>query len=230
MKILAIGDPHLENLQKMVERFHYPPDYIEQVARNLTSESPPADLLLIAGDLVWGNDFTAVLEELQTLQAFQAENICFIEGNHDWPWLPKISKMHELFNSPNFYFLSGRTFVLENVGICGACGTNRESTRKARELSLLQKSLRELASKDFDIGICLMHFPPCSQVFHNPEVSFAEDDFFALIEESSIINKVVYGHIHKDQQFKINLNLKLDGIELYNTAIDYYDWQPVRIL
>ena len=180
MKIISIGDAHLGNLQKMVEQFHYPPNYIEQVTRNIKAENPPADLLLIAGDLVWNKDFSEVLEELKTLQAFQAENICFIEGNHDWPWLLKISKMHELFNSPNFYFLSGRTFVLENVGICGACGTNRESTRKARELSLLQKSLNELAGKDFDTGICLMHFPPSSQIFKNPGESFAEDDFFAL--------------------------------------------------
>lgn len=230
MKILAIGDPHLGDLQKMVERFHYPPNYIEQVAQHIASTSPRADLLLISGDLVWDKAFTAVLEDLQTLQAFQANNICFIEGNHDWPWLPEISKMQKLYNTPNFYFLSGRTFVIEDVGICGACGTHHESTRKARELSLLQKSLNELARKDFDTGICLMHFPPSSQVFQNPEDSFAEDDFFALIEEFGIINKVVYGHIHLDHHLKINLYLKLDGIELYNTAIDYHQWQPVKIL
>ncbi len=230
MNILAIGDPHLGNLQKMVERFHYPPNYIEQVARNLKAESPPVDLLLIAGDLVWGKDFSEVLKEFQTLQAFQAKKICFVEGNHDWPWIPEINKMQELFNTPKFYFLSGRAFVLEDVGICGACGTNRESTRKARELKLLQKSLTELARKDFKTGICLMHFPPCSQIFHNPEESFAEDDFLSIIEESGIIDKVVYGHIHLDQLFKINLYLKVDGIELYNTAIDYHNWQPVKIL
>jgi predicted phosphohydrolase len=75
-----------------------------------------------------------------------------------------------------------------------------------------------------------MHFPPCSEVFKDPEQSFAEDDFFALIEESGIINKIVFGHIHRDQMFKINLYLKISGIELYSVAIDYHDWQPVHIL
>ncbi len=230
MKILAIGDPHLGNLEKMIERFHYPPNYMEQLAKNISSEVPLADLLLIAGDLVWNNDFIHIIEELKTLQALQARHICFIDGNHDWPWLLDLSKMYELYNLPSFFFLSGRTIVFDNVGICGACGTTRESPRKTRELNLLQNSLNELASKDIDIGICLMHYPPSSQIFKDPDQSFAEDTFFSLIEESGIIDKVVFGHIHKDQQFKINLYLKIDDIELYSVAIDYFDWHPVRIL
>lgn len=230
MKIIAIGDPHLGNLAKMVEKFHYPPDYIERVAKRIAAETPQADLLLIAGDLVWNKDFSEVLEELETLQAFQAKKICFVEGNHDWPWLPEYSVMYELFSTPRFYFMSGRTFVLNRVGVCGACGADRESTRKSRELHVLQKALNELSRADIDLGICLMHYPPTSQIFKDPEQSFVDDDFFSLIEESGIINKVVYGHVHKDQLFKINLYLKIDGIELYNTAIDYHDWQPVRML
>ncbi len=230
MKILAIGDPHLGNRQKMVERFHYPPDYMEQVAKSIATATPPADLLLIAGDLVWNEDFSEVIEELKTLHAFEVKNICFVEGNHDWPWLPEYSKMYELFNTPRFYFMSGRTFIFNKVGVCGACGADRESTRKSRELHILQKALYELSRADIDLGICLMHFPPSSQIFKDPEQSFAEDDFFSLIEESGVINKVIYGHIHRDQPFKINLYLKINGIELYNTAIDYHDWQTVTIL
>lgn len=230
MKILAIGDPHLGDLEKMVNRFKYPSDYFEQVGLNLIAENPPPDLLLVAGDLVWRKAFTEVLAELKTIEDLEVPNICFVEGNHDWPWLPEYATMYELFNSSKFYFLSGRTFIQEAVGICGACGSDRESPRKNRELLILQKSLNELSKTDIRTGICLMHFPPTSQIFKNPEQSFAEDALFSLIEESGIIQKVVYGHVHKDQLFKVNLYLKINNIELYNTAIDYHDWQPVRIL
>ena len=230
MKVLAIGDPHLGDHEKMVNRFHYPTDYFEQVTRNIEAESPPADLLLVAGDLVWSNELTYGLEGLRPIQDIQVPNISFVEGNHDWPWLPELSKMYELYDSPEFYFVSGRVFVLDRVGVCGVCGADRESTRKSRELQVLKKALNELSRVDIDVGICLMHFPPSSHIFKNPEEAFAEDEFFSLIEESGIINKVVYGHIHKDQIFKVSLYLKVDGIELYNTAIDYHDWQPVRIV
>ncbi len=230
MKVLAIGDPHLGNLEKMVNRFHYPPDYFEQVAKNIAAEAPPPDLLLIAGDLVWQKNYVAALTQLQPLQALQARNICFIEGNHDWPWLPSFSTMYDLYSAPEFYFVSGRAFILGNIGVCGVCGTNRESPRKTRELQVLQKALNALSRADFKVGICLMHYPPTSQIFKNPEESFAEDHYFDLIEEFGIIDKIVYGHIHKDQEFKINLYMKIDNIELYNTSIDYYDWTPVKIL
>ncbi|MHA1428558.1 MAG: hypothetical protein ACTSQI_21450, partial [Candidatus Helarchaeota archaeon] len=96
-------------------------------------------------------------------------------------------------------------------------------------LRLLENALTELARADIALGICLMHYPPSSDIFRNPEESFAEDQYFSLIEESGIIDKVVYGHIHKDHNLKINLYMKVDGIELYETAIDYFDWNPVQI-
>ncbi|MHA1360241.1 MAG: metallophosphoesterase [Candidatus Helarchaeota archaeon] len=210
MQILAIGDPHLGDLEKMVSKFHYPRNYFEQVARNLAATTPSADLLLIAGDLVWNKPFDEIIEHLNMLRALKAKNICFIDGNHDWPWLLKLSKMYELYNDPQFFFVSGRTFLFEDVGICGACGTDAWSPRKVRELRLLENALTELARADIALGICLMHYPPSSDIFRNPEES-------------------VYGHIHKDHNLKINLYMKVDGIELYETAIDYFDWNPVQI-
>ncbi len=230
MKILAIGDPHLGDLEKMVNRFHYPRDYFEQVARNIAAENPPVDLLLIAGDLVWNKPFDEIIPYLDMLHALDAKNICFIDGNHDWPWLLELSKMYELYNTPEFFFLSGRTFYFEDIGVCGACGTDAYSSRKARELRILENSLNELARADIASGICVMHYPPSSDIFQNPEESFADDAYFWMIQESGIIDKVVYGHIHRNHNLSINLNMKIDGIELYETAIDYHDWKPVRIL
>lgn len=228
MKIIAIGDPHLGSLEKMVQRFHYPTDYMEQVAKNIAAEIPPADILLIAGDLVWNRDFIEATHELQSLQDLQAQNICFVEGNHDH-WVPEYSKMYELYDTPSFFFLSGRSYIFEDIGVCGIRGCNQESPRKTRELYLLQKALNELNQAHINVSICVIHYPPTSQIFKNPVESFAEDQFFALLEEFGI-NKIVYGHLHTDQPFKINSYMKIDDIELYCTSIDYFNWKPVKIL
>ena len=228
MKIIAIGDPHLGNTEKMVERFHYPPNYFEQLSHNIELESPIADLLIIAGDLVWGTDFTDAVDQLDALQTLKAKNICFIEGNHDW-WLPQYSTMYAFFKSPSFYFLSGRIFILENVGICGIRGTDKEASTKARELRLLENALTGLSKAAINLAICVIHFPPTSLIFQNPDESFAEDHYFDLMEEFGV-NKVVYGHFHRDQNYKINPYLKIDDIELYCTSIDYFNWTPVRII
>jgi len=228
MKIIAIGDPHLGKTEKMVQRFHYPPNYFEQLTHNIDIETPPADLLLIAGDLVWSSEFSEAVDQLDALQQLKAANICFIEGNHDW-WIPQYSTMYVFFNTPSFYFLSGRTFILENIGICGIRGTDKDASTKVRELRLLESALAELSKAPISLAICIIHFPPTSQVFKNPNESFAEDNYFALMEEFGI-NKIVYGHCHIDQDYKITPYLKIDNIELYCTSIDYFNWTPVRIL
>jgi predicted phosphohydrolase len=203
---------------------------MDQVAQNIARETPPADLLLIAGDLVWNSSYTEIMEHLKSLQALQARNICFIEGNHDhWVYLWGYSMMYQLFNTPQFYFLSGKTFILEDVGICGIRGSEKSSSRKTREFLLLQKALNELNRANLNLTICLIHYPPSSQIFKNPAESFAEDQYFDLMEEFGI-NKVVYGHMHTDLNLKINSFMKIDNIELYCTSIDYFNWQPVRIL
>ncbi|MHA1266521.1 MAG: metallophosphoesterase [Candidatus Helarchaeota archaeon] len=226
MRIIAISDPHLGNLEKMVNKFHYPPNYFEQVAQNVAAER--ADLLLIAGDLIWAEEYTDAFPELHHLQNLQAKTICFIEGNHDL-WVLPYSQMYNLYNSPNFYFTSGRSLIFENIGICGIRGSEQGAPYITRELHLLQKALQELVRAEIEIAICLIHYPPTSLIFKNPEDSFAEDHYFALMEEYGI-NKVVYGHIHADHQLPINLYMKIDEVELYCTSIDYFNWQPVQIL
>ncbi|MFX1297693.1 MAG: metallophosphoesterase [Promethearchaeota archaeon] len=227
MKIIAIGDPHLGNLEKMVNKFHYPPNYFEQIAKNIATEIPSADLLLIAGDLVWNRDFSEATQELQPLQNLQVRNICFVEGNHDH-WVTQYSTMYELYNTSSFYFLSGRNFFIENVGICGIRGTEKNSSLTMSEFRHLENCLKRLTNSDINLAICVIHFPPTSLIFKNPEDSFAEDQYFALMEEYGI-NKIVYGHLHAGT-YKINLYMKIDNIELYCTSIDFFNWKPVKIL
>ncbi|HUY01427.1 MAG TPA: metallophosphoesterase [Candidatus Deferrimicrobium sp.] len=226
MKIFAIGDPHLGNLEKMIQRFNYPPNYFTQLADNIARENP--DILLIAGDLTWNKDFSDATTDLQSLQSLKAGNICFIEGNHD-AWLPDYSQMYQIYNTSHFYFLSGRTFYHEKIGICGIRGTDKDAPQTTREIKLIENALRDLSKADIDLAICVIHHLPTSQIFKNPEESFAEDHYFTLMEEYNI-NKVVYGHAHEDHNVKINLYMKVDSIELYCCSIDYFNWSPVRIL
>ena len=125
--------------------------------------------------------------------------------------------------------INGPLFIIENVGICGIRGCEKDSPYKIRELTHLQNALNKLSRAEIDLAICMLHYPPCSSIFKNPEESFAEDHLFDLMVEHNI-NKIVYGHLHSDQPFKINLHLKVENIDLYCTSIDYFNWQPIRIL
>jgi len=244
--IYAISDPHLP-VQTQVRKFNVPHNYFQQIKNQLKRVNP--DILLIAGDLVWGSDISEIQEELENLRELPGKFKFFVEGNHDM-WVDRLSpdyseaqqKMYELFSSPKFFYIGGRATIISlnsiKVGICGARGfafdpyeipiVDKKTFRK-NELESLEKALTEF--KDITkidktiINLCLMHYPPTMSVFKKNRIE--NEEFFELIHDSEIINKVVFGHAHLDEDLR--LYTKKEKIELYCATIDRNNYNAIKV-
>jgi predicted phosphohydrolase len=85
--IFAISDLHLPT-QTQISKYGAPSDYFQQVSNYLEQINP--DILLIAGDLVWGSDISEIQAELDLLRELPGKLKFFIEGNHDI-WVDRLS-------------------------------------------------------------------------------------------------------------------------------------------
>ncbi|MCP6719394.1 MAG: metallophosphoesterase [Patescibacteria group bacterium] len=245
--IFAISDPHLPT-QTQINKYRVPFDYFQQVINHLESVNP--DILLIAGDLVWGSDIAEIQVELDLLQNLPGKLKFFIEGNHDL-WVDRLAtsysevqqKMYERFSTSNFFYIGGRASIVSKgsikVGICGARGfafdqyekpIENELLFRQNELESLDKSLIELKSKikteHTTVNLCLMHYPPTISVFENQGIK--DEKFIEQIQNIEIINKVIFGHVHVEEDLR--LYTTKENIELYCATIDRNNYNAVKIL
>ncbi|KKL65991.1 hypothetical protein LCGC14_2149450 [marine sediment metagenome] len=245
--IFAISDPHLP-IQTQINKYKVPSDYFQQVINHLESVNP--DILLIAGDLVWGSDITEIQADLDLLRNLPGKLKFFIEGNHDL-WVDRLSisyseaqqKMYERFSTSKFYYIGGRASIVSidsiKVGICGARGfafdpyekpIENELLFRKNELESLDKSLYELKNKikieHTAINLCLMHYPPTNSVFKNQEIE--DEKFIEHIQNTEIINKVIFGHVHIEENLR--LYTKKESLELYCATIDRNNYNAIKIL
>ncbi|MFX0148948.1 MAG: metallophosphoesterase [Candidatus Hodarchaeota archaeon] len=244
--VFAISDTHLP-VRIQVKKFGYPFDYFEQVREHLLKFNP--ELLLIAGDFSWESNFKRGLATLETIEELPGSKKVFIEGNHDTFCHRDIHRemLCKLFNKEDFYFLSGRALIvdvnkgdadaLRKIGLCGAmgwmvhpraCGTD-DLIMFQRQFDVLKTSLNQLEKlRDnnlSDFNICLIHHPPTYDIYTDHRIG--DDSYFTLIKEYKFINAIIYGHIHKENRFKIYK--KISGIDLYCSAIDQLGFKAIRI-
>ncbi len=244
--IYAISDPHLPT-KVQISKFGAPADYFQQVSNHLEQLKP--DILLIAGDLAWGNEISEIQAELDLLRELPGKLKFFIEGNHDI-WVDRLNpiyseaqqKMYELFSSSKFFYIGGRATIVSinsiKVGICGARGFAFDEYEKPiedeflfrrNELESLKKSLFELKNlletEPTTINLCLMHYPPIVSAFKNHRIG--DEEFIKHIHNTEIINKVIFGHIHLDEDLR--LYTKKEKIELYCATIDRNNYNATKV-
>jgi predicted phosphohydrolase len=244
--IYAISDPHLP-VDVQVSKYHVPSDYFQHLHDFLAKKKP--EILLIAGDLIWGSEFPSVQHELELIRKLPGKYKFFIEGNHDL-WVDHLGSnldearqwMYEKYSTPDFYYLSGRAFIVSvgsvKIGLCGAQGfaydqnktpTDVDKQRRDYELQQLDRaltSLRELTKKNpTQLNICLIHYPPTVSVFEFPRKE--DNEFFNRIRASGIIHKIVYGHVHIEKDLKVFCQNA--GVELYCASIDRNNYEGIKI-
>ncbi len=244
--IFAISDLHLPT-QTQISKYGAPSDYFQQVSNHLEQINP--DILLIAGDLVWGSDISEIQAELDLLRELPGKLKFFIEGNHDI-WVDRLStsyseaqqKMYERFSTSKFFYIGGRASIVSinsiKVGICGARGfafdpyekpIEDELLFRKNELESLDKSLFELKNiiktEHTTINLCLMHYPPTVSVFKNHRIG--DEEFIKHIHDTEIINKVIFGHVHIDEDLR--LYTKKEKIELYCATIDRNNYNAIKV-
>jgi len=244
--IFAISDPHLP-IQTQIHKFNAPKDYFQRIINHLEHVNP--DILLIAGDLIWGTDISEIQKELDILQNLPGKFKFFIEGNHDI-WVDRLSpayseaqqKMYKLFSSPEFFYIGGRASIISlnsiKIGICGARGFAFDEYEKPiedeflfrkNELESLKRSLNELKNivktEHTTINLCLMHYPPTISVFKEERIG--DDGFINYIHDTEIINKVIFGHIHIEEDLR--LYTKKEEIELYCATVDRNNYTAIKV-
>ena len=244
--IFAISDPHLPT-QTQIHKYNAPKDYFQQVIDHLERMSP--DILLIAGDLIWGSDISEIQNELDILQNLPGKFKFFVEGNHDL-WVDRLSptyseaqkKMYKLFSSPEFFYIGGRAIIVSlnsiKIGICGARGFAFDQYEKPiedevlfrkNELESLKRSLVQfknlVKTEDTAINLCLMHYPPTISVFEKSRIG--DEEFIKYIHDTKLINKVIFGHIHLEEDLRIYTKKK--EIELYCATIDRNNYKPIKV-
>ncbi|MHA1283654.1 MAG: metallophosphoesterase [Promethearchaeota archaeon] len=185
-KIFAISDLHLP-IHIQIKKFKYPVYYYNRIIEHLEKFKP--DLLIIAGDFSYENNYRRGLNILFEIKDLPGIKKVFIEGNHDTFCHSEEIKaeLYEIFNMEEFYYLSGRAIIIElkddinktkRIGLCGAMGwmfdqysnTIDDEIMLHREYKNLKKSLdslQKLVDKEgaTDFNICVLHHPPTYQIF-----------------------------------------------------------------
>ena len=246
VSIYAISDPHLP-VKTQVSKFNVPTDYFQRVSSHLEQVNP--DILLIAGDLVWGLDISEIKVELNLIRELPGKFKFFVEGNHD-SWVDRLNqtysnaqkKMYELFSTLDFYYIGGRARIVTldtiKIGICGARGFAFDNYEKPivdenlfrkNELESLDKSLSELKdinkTEKIAYNICLLHYPPTMSIYKKKRKG--DEEFINHIHETKLVNKIIFGHIHLDED--LQLYSKNKDIELLCTTLDKNNYLAVRV-
>ena len=255
--IFAIADIHLP-VQTQVLKFGVPPDYFHRISQYLLLKNP--EVLLIAGDLVWGDDIRNVQAELSQIKSLPSKIKFFIEGNHDL-WVDRLGdsyfetqqQMYDRFSTPSFFYIGGRASIITldvnnaidgmkkdpiKIGICGARGfafdpnkspTGDDFILRNSELESLDQALSHLKAlletEDTLMNFCIVHFPPTTQIFSDHRSG--DEEFLQRIQNSGIIDRVVFGHVHVDDYLR--LYTRLNHLELFCATTDRRNYGAVKV-
>lgn len=230
MQIFSISDLHLSGkTDKPMDVFGAGwENHFEKIKNDWQSKVADEDIVLICGDVSWGNALEEGLYDLQALKDLRGKKI-FIRGNHDF-WWNGITKLRRAAPDDSFYFLQNDCVKIGNVIVCGSRGwtcpgsadyTDRDEKlylREAERFRLCFKEVKKLRGEG-DRVIAMIHYPPFSA--KSPDTAFTE-----LFEENGV-EKAVFGHIHGEAYFP--LRTVKGGIEYVLTSCDKVNFTLQKI-
>jgi len=229
MKVFAISDPHLSfTVNKPMTIFgeHWN-NYWDIICEDWKKKVTKDDIVLVAGDISWGNNFEESKADIDALAALPG-TIVIGKGNHDY-WWSSMAKM-KAWLPKNIIPLYNNCLRFNNVLVCGTRLWNVYPNATEEDKRILQKheiprlnlslEAMEKERKEGDKVICMLHFPPF-------DLSYQENEFTKLFEEHKI-DKVVYGHLHGDV-CKTFPYKNINGIDYYLTACDQVNHHLVTI-
>jgi uncharacterized protein len=226
--IYAISDLHLSlSNNKPMDIFgdiwknHH--DKIKQNWLNLVKED---DLVLISGDISWAMKFDDADKDLCFIEALPGKKIV-IQGNHDY-WWDSAAKLNERYKSISF--IKNNYFTYKDYAICGARGwvcpndtlfTKHDMKIYNREKGRLEASLSMAKKEGFNKYIVMLHYPPTNNK--------KEDSCFIDTIKKYEVEKVVYGHLHGQKNFKASIQGHYKGTNYYLASCDYINFYPITL-
>ena len=228
MSLFAIGDLHLSlGGEKPMDVFGGRwQDYTEKIVKGFGAVVGEKDTTVLCGDLTWGMDMDAALEDFKFIHRLPGRKI-ILKGNHDY-WWSTASKAKKFFAEnqiDSIDILHNNFFEYEDIAICGTRGWFYEEERGdghdkkilARECLRLEASLKAAGERE---KYAFLHYPPKYQGYECPEI-------LKLLSDYSV-KMCCYGHIHS-KGCASAFNGELNGTVFRLVSADYLDFVPAKI-
>lgn len=227
MGIYAISDLHLS----LAPGIHKPMDifgsrwynHVQRLRDNWCRSIGKEDTVIVAGDISWALKLSEARYDLDWVDSLPGHKV-FFKGNHDH-WWSGITKLNQMYDT--ITFVQNDFYVAEGFVICGTRGwltpdnddfTEKDEKVYKRELLRLENSLSSAPAGEI-IGV--LHFPPVSKL-----ISFS--GFQQLFEDYGV-KRVLYGHIHGEENFKHIISGNHHGIEYQLISLDYLNCKPLLV-
>ncbi|MCT4545433.1 MAG: metallophosphoesterase [Vallitalea sp.] len=221
--IYAIGDLHLSfsnNKPMKVFGNHWNKHY-EKIKNDWEARVKEDDLVLIPGDISWAMKLEEARKDMEFISRLPGRKI-LIKGNHDYWWssLNKVSTMYK-----DLEFIQNTSIIYNNIAICGTrgwtCPNKVKFTKDDEKLYLREVNRLEIALKSINQPIdkiyVMTHFPPTNELFEPSE-------FTKLYNEYNV-DKVIYGHLHGKESFKMGLQGVRENVEYILVSCDYLNFK-----
>ena len=229
MSLYAIGDLHFSTaVNKPMNIFGDNWDnHEEKIINSWKSEVNEEDTVLIVGDTSWAINMNEAEEDLNIIHNLPGKKI-YVKGNHDY-WWTTVAKLNKLYDDMSF--LQNNFYQYEEYAICGTRGwicpndvkfTEDDEKIYKREAHRLKLSLDAAKKAGFKKTIVITHYPPTNDKL--------DPSLFTEIYESYGVEKVVYGHLHGKESFKMGLKGIRNEVEYNLVSCDYVDFNLVKIM
>lgn len=221
--IYAIGDLHLgfsNNKPMGVFGKNWDKHYIK-IKEDWERRVEDDDLVLIPGDISWAMKLEEAKSDIDFIKKLPGRKI-LVKGNHDYWWssLNKVSTMYK-----ELEFIQNNSIIYNDIAICGTRGwicpnkvkfTKDDEKLYHREVNRMKIALDSVSRKTDKIYV-MTHFPPTNDRLEPSE-------FTKLYDEYNV-DKVIYGHLHGKESFKMGLQGIRDNVEYILVSCDYLDFK-----
>ena len=228
--IWAIGDLHLsiglaadrqKPMDQCGERWV---QHTAKIARAWCERVRAKDVVLLAGDLFWGNRVEEAQFALDWLGGLPGRKV-LVRGNHD-NWWQSIGKVRAALPD-GMYAIQNDALVFDDVAIGGTRGWTfadpegpaHQEKMLRREFARLEASLAALPAAA-RYRIALLHYPPFVGEHLSPEV--------AAILERHRVDLCVFGHLHGEEAAQFR-SIEKNNVKYVLASADHIDFSPLAL-
>lgn len=229
MSLYAIGDLHFStSVNKPMNIFgnnwdNHETKIIDDWKANVKEE----DTVLVLGDTSWAINLEEVKPDLDILNNLPGKKI-LIKGNHDY-WWTTVTNLNKLYEDMSF--LQTNFYEYGEYAICGGRGwmcpndvkfDSNDEKIYIREENRIRLSIESARKKGYERFIVITHYPPTNDKL--------EESLFTKLFEEYNVEKVIYGHLHGKESFKMGLKGIRNGVEYILASCDYTDFKLVKVI
>ena len=229
MSLYAIGDLHFStSVNKPMNIFGDNWDNHEiKIIDSWRLKVKPEDTVLVLGDTSWGINLEEAKSDLDIISELPGQKF-FIKGNHDY-WWTTVTNLNKLYD--NCKFMQTNFYEYGEYAICGGRGwicpndvkfDSKDEQIYKREENRIRISLEAARKNGYEKIIVVTHYPPTNDKL--------EESIFTRLYEEYKVEKVIYGHLHGRESFKMGLKGIRNGVEYILASCDYLNFDLIKIL